>query len=251
MEFIQYPAILILLMLSSFTLPPAKITVYLIGDSTIADKAPGAWPETGWGMPFKIFFDSSVVVDNRAKNGRSTRSFIAEGLWQPIASSLRAGDYVLIQFGHNDESKEKTDRYTSPEDYKKNLVKFIAETRARDAVPVLITPVTRRRFKDGQVQETHIEYSRLVAEVAQEQHTAFIDLDTRSRELLQKFGEENSRWLFLQLAEGEHPNYPEGKNDNTHFSELGARLMAQIVLQEIRAQKLDLANRIVKRVVKK
>ena len=116
---------LILFTLFSFNEAPNKITVYLIGDSTIANKETKAYPETGWGMPFKYFFDSTVVVDNRAKNGRSTRTFISENLWQPVADNLKEGDYVFMQFGHNDESKEKTDRYSSPEDYKKNLVKFI------------------------------------------------------------------------------------------------------------------------------
>lgn len=227
-----------------------KITVYLIGDSTIANKAVTASPETGWGMPFAIMFDSSVVVDNRAKNGRSTRTFISENLWQPIADNLKAGDYVFMQFGHNDESKEKVDRYTSPEEYKRNLVKFIIETRAKNANPVLLTPVTRRRFKEGVIQETHAEYSRLVLEVARELTVPVIDLDTKSRELLQSFGEEQSKLLFLQLQPGEHPNYPDGKDDNTHFSELGARKIAQLVLSEIKNLKLELAERIVKPVVK-
>ncbi len=237
--------------LVSFQQAPAKITVYLIGDSTLADKETKAYPETGWGMPFHYFFDSTVVVDNRAKNGRSTRTFISENRWQPVVDQLKEGDYVFIQFGHNDESKEKTDRYTSPDDYQKNLVKFISETRARKAYPVLLTPVTRRRFKDGKPEETHVDYSKLVVEVAKDQKVTCIDLDTKSRELLQRFGEEQSKLLFLQLAPGEHPNYPEGKTDNTHFSELGARLVAQMVLSEIRNQKLELANRIVKPVVKK
>ncbi len=235
----------------SFQNPPDKITVYLIGDSTIADKETKAYPETGWGMPFHYFFDSTVVVDNRAKNGRSTRTFISENRWQPIADQLKEGDYVFMQFGHNDESKEKTDRYTSPDEYKKNLVKFITETRAKKANPVLLTPVTRRRFKEGKIEETHVEYSKLVVEVAHDQKVPLIDLDTKSRGLLQRFGEEQSKLLFLQLAPDEHPNYPEGKTDNTHFSELGARLVAQIVLSEIKDQKLELANRIVKPVVKK
>jgi len=246
-----YIAIVLFIGLSSFQTQQKKITVYLIGDSTIANKETKAFPETGWGMPFRYFFDSTVVVDNRAKNGRSTRTFISENLWQPVADNLKAGDYVFMQFGHNDESKEKTDRYTSPQEYKNNLMKFISETRAKNANPVLLTPVTRRRFEDGKIQETHIEYSRLALEVAAEQHVPLIDLDTKSRELLQKFGEEQSKLLFLQLAPGEHPNYPEGKFDNTHFSELGARLMAQLVLKEIRNQNLELANRIIKPVLKK
>jgi lysophospholipase L1-like esterase len=222
-----------------------KITVYLIGDSTMANKKISAYPETGWGMPFSAMFDSTVVVDNRAKNGRSTRTFISEDLWQPIAGNLKPGDYVFIQFGHNDESPEKADRYTSPEAYKANLVKFIRETREKRSNPVLLTPVTRRRFKDGKIQETHREYSPLVLDVAREQNVPVIDLDKLSRELLQEFGEDQSKLLFLQLSPGEHPNYPNGKDDNTHFNELGARKMAQIVLKEIRNLDLELAQRIV------
>ncbi len=248
----KYFLSLLLLMMMAFTSPSDKITVYLIGDSTIADKVTTAFPETGWGMPFAIFFDSTVVVENHAKNGRSTRTFISENRWQPIVDKLKSGDYVFMQFGHNDESKEKVDRYTSPEDYKKNLSRFISESRNKKAIPVLITPVTRRRFdKEGKIQETHVEYSKLVHEVAKEQNTPIIDLDEKSRALLQQFGEEQSKLLFLQLEAGEHPNYPEGKNDNTHFSELGARKIAQIVLAEIKNLKLDLANHIVKPPVKK
>ena len=223
-----------------------KITIYLIGDSTIANKEIVAYPETGWGMPFTYFFDSTVVVDNRAKNGRSTRTFISENRWQPIVDNLKEGDYVFMQFGHNDESKEKTDRYTSPEDYKKNLTLFINETRSKKAIPVVLTPVTRRKFIDGKIQETHIEYSALAAEVATQQKVAFIDLDKISRNMLQSFGEENSKLLFMQLEPGEHPNYPNGRNDNTHFTELGARKIAQLVLAEIRTLHLELADRIVK-----
>src|SRR5688572_22308464 len=172
-----------ILTLMSLNLPPKKITVYLIGDSTISIKETKAYPETGWGMPFKIFFDSTVVVDNRAKNGRSTRTFISENLWQPVVDALKEGDYVFMQFGHNDESKEKTDRYTSPEDYKKNLTKFISETRSKRANPVVLSPVTRRRFdKSGKIEETHAEYSKLAREVAKEQNVPFIDLDEKSRE---------------------------------------------------------------------
>ena len=246
----KYISICFLVIGSTFT-NPNKTTVYLVGDSTIANKAVSAYPETGWGMPFSIMFDSTVVVDNRAKNGRSTSSFIAENLWQPIAENLKPGDYVFVQFGHNDEVKEKVGRYTTPEDYKKNLRKFITETRAKKSNPVLLTPVTRRKFIDGKIQETHPEYSKLVVEVAKEQNVPLIDLDKLSRELLQEFGEEKSKLLFLQLQPGEHPNYPDGKEDNTHFSELGARKMAQIVLNEVRNLKLELASRIVKAPVKK
>jgi lysophospholipase L1-like esterase len=166
--------------------------------------------------------------------------------WAPIADQLKEGDYVFIQFGHNDEVKEKVGRYTTPDEFKNNLKKFITETRNRNAIPILLTPVARRQFdKDGNVMETHAQYSPLVREVARDTNTPLIDLDTKSRDLLQQFGEETSKLLFLHLQLGEHPNYPEGKTDNTHFSELGARKIAQIVLAEIVALRLELAGRIV------
>ena len=224
------------------------ITIYMIGDSTMSIKDPKAYPETGWGMPFAGFFDSTVKVDNRAKNGRSTRTFISENLWQPVLENLQEGDYVFIQFGHNDESKEKTERYTTPGQYKTNLTRFVKETRSKKAVPVLLTPVSRRRFdKEGNALETHAAYSPLVKEVARELNVLFIDMDAKSKALYQHMGVEDSKLLFLQLKKGEHPNYPNGKDDNTHFNELGARLIAQIVLSEIRVIDPSLAERIIKR----
>jgi len=223
-----------------------RIKVWMIGDSTMAIKEKRTYPETGWGMPFVYFFDSTVTVDNRAKNGRSTKSFLAENLWQPIVDNLQEGDYVFIQFGHNDESKDKGERYAPPDLFKSNLLKYVTETRNKKAIPILLTPVSRRRFdKDGNVMETHAEYSPLVKEVAKANNVLLIDLDELSKSLYQQFGVENSKLLFLQLKPGEHPNYPDGRDDNTHFSELGARLIAQIVLKQINEMKLELAERVV------
>ena len=233
----------------SFILPPKKkIKVWMIGDSTMCIYEPSRAPLTGWGMPFTIFFDSSVTIDNRARGGRSTRTFISENRWQPVSDSMQQGDYVLIQFGHNDEAKEEKykDRYTSPEDYRKNLIRFITEAKAKQVNPVLITPVSRRYFdKDGNIKETHKQYSPIVREVAIEQHVTLIDLDEMSRKLLQQLGAENSKLLFNYSLPGEHPNYPEGIKDDTHFNEFGARRMAQLVLAEMKAQHLELTERIV------
>lgn len=240
-----------LLLLSAFAPAPAKITVYLIGDSTMSIKEVKYYPETGWGMPFATFFDETVTVDNRAQNGRSTKSFLAENRWQPVAKALKPGDYVFIQFGHNDEVPTKK-TYTTEAEFKANLVRYVAETRAQKALPVLITPVARRKFDAaGQVEGTHNVYSDIVRVTAREQQVPLIDLDRESQALLQQLGVENSRLLFNQLAPGEHPNYPDGKEDNTHFNELGARKMAQIVLADIRTLKLDLATRIVQRAAAK
>jgi len=240
--------VLSLLVCVAFTWPQQKkIKVYLIGDSTMSIKDTKAYPETGWGMPFVYFFDSSVEVDNRAKNGRSTKTFISEGLWQPVANNLKEGDYVFIQFGHNDEVKTKKS-YATEEEYTANLKRFVKETRNKKAIPILLTSVARRNFNEaGKLVGTHDVYANLVRQVAKDQKVPLIDMDTKSQALLQQFGPENSKLLFLQLAPGEHPNYPEGKDDNTHFSELGARKMAQLVYAEIKNLNLDLANRFVKK----
>ncbi len=232
-------------LLTSFVAPSKKRKIWLCGDSTIAIKQTNTYPETGWGMPFVHFWDSTIQVNNLAKNGRSTKTFINEGLWQQVIDGASEGDYVFIQFGHNDESKEKVERYTNPEEFKANLTKFVKEARALKATPILLTPVSRRKFDDeGKAQETHKVYAQLVKEVAEAEATLFIDLDTKSRALYQEFGKEQSTLLFLQLKAGEHPNYPEGKIDNTHFTELGARLIAQLVLKEVVALNTELNNHI-------
>lgn len=244
-------ALSLLTLLAFAPAAPGKIKVYLIGDSTMSIKQVKAYPETGWGMPFTAFFDETVTVDNRAQNGRSTKTFIAENRWQPVVSELREGDYVFIQFGHNDEVPTKGS-YTPEADFTANLRRFVSETRSRKGQPVLLTPVARRKFDAaGKVEETHAAYAELVRAVARETATPLIDLDARSQALLLQFGPENSKLLFNHLAPGEHPNYPEGREDNTHFSELGARRMAELVLADVRALKLGLADRIVRGAVKK
>lgn len=244
---------LLLICLSAFMLPEKKkIKIFMAGDSTMSIKETKAYPETGWGMPFVYFWDSTVTVVNRAKNGRSTKTFISEGLWKSIYDEAGEGDYVIIQFGHNDESVEKKERYATPDTFKMNLTKFITETRQKKAIPILFTPVSRRKFdKDGNAMPTHEVYSALVKEVAKEQNVLFIDLDEKSRQLYQQFGAENSKLLFLQVKPGEHPNYPDGKEDNTHFNELGARLIAQLVLKELRGLNIELTDRLFVPPVKK
>ncbi|NML63698.1 rhamnogalacturonan acetylesterase [Hymenobacter sp. RP-2-7] len=234
---------LLAMLLAAAPAVPPPLHLYLIGDSTMADKVAGAFPETGWGMPLRTFFDSTVVVDNRAKNGRSTRTFLAENRWQPIVDALQPGDYVLIQFGHNDEATQYPDRYTPPADYRRNLARFVAEALARHAQPVLLTPITRRKFDAaGRVPETHAAYSAATRAVAAEYHVPLLDLDEQSRRLLEQFGPETSKLLFLDLGPGEHPNYPYGRHDNTHFSELGARKMAELAVRAMQAQHLPLAG---------
>ena len=220
------------------------LTIHLAGDSTMAEKLPEKRPETGWGECLQSFFDEKrVLVKNYAKNGRSTRTFISEGLWATLLEQVKAGDYVLIQFGHNDESKEKVDRYTPPEDFRKNLVRFIEDVRAKKAFPVLLTPLMRRRFDaDGHLQDTHGEYPGIVRSVAAEHKTPLIDMHRKSQTLLDHYGAEPSRALFLQLKPQENPNYPNGIEDNTHFSPAGAQIVTGLVVEGIREDKLPLAS---------
>jgi lysophospholipase L1-like esterase len=251
-RFLPAAAALGLLALLAFAPPaPGHLKAYLIGDSTMSIKQVKAYPETGWGMPFTAFFDESVTVDNRAQNGRSTKTFLAENRWQPVASELHEGDYVFIQFGHNDEVPTKGS-YTPEADFTANLKRFVSETRSHKGQPVLLTPVARRKFDaEGKIEETHQAYAELVRTVARDTKTPLIDLDRSSQALLQQFGVENSKLLFNHLAPGEHPNYPEGREDNTHFSELGARRMAELVLADIRTLKLGLADHLAQGTVKK
>lgn len=218
------------------------VTVYLAGDSTCASKQPEKRPETGWGeMLAGHFKEGKVKIDNHAMNGRSTKTFISEGRWQAIIDLLKKGDYVFIQFGHNDSSKDKGERYTPPEDYRNNLIRFIGDVRGKDATPVLLTPVMRRRFNEkGEFYDTHGEYPDIVREVAGEYKVKLLDMHRESEAVIKQYGQEGSKRLFLQLKTGENPNYPNGIEDNTHFSPLGAEEMAKLVSNGIREQKLGL-----------
>lgn len=236
------------LCLSLAAVVPARaagpVTIHLAGDSTMAEKLPEKRPETGWGEFLAAQFKpGTVTVDNRARNGRSTRTFIEEGRWQDLLDATSPGDVVLIQFGHNDQSVEKKDRYTPPADYARNLSRFVAEVRARRATPVLLTPVARRRFDEaGRVLDSHGEYPDLVRALAANEQVVLIDMERRSAAVLQEAGVEPSKRLFLWVAVGASANYPKGVEDNTHFSPAGAERMAEEFAFALRQSGLPLAQ---------
>lgn len=238
------------LLLCTIALGKVPTTVFLAGDSTMAEKVAAKRPETGWGEFLQKFFDESrVKIENHAQNGRSTKTFISENRWQAILDKLKKGDYVFIQFGHNDEAKEKMERYTPPDEYRKNLVRFITEVREKKATPVLLTPVMRRRFDaQGVFQDSHGEYPDIVRSVAAEYKIALIDMHRKSERVIKQYGMEESKKLFLQLKPGENSNYPQGIEDNTHFSPLGAEIMAGQAVEGIKEQKLGLAKLLKKNV---
>lgn len=234
---------LLLLLVAGFTLWDRPAAIYLAGDSTMAQKLNGRRPETGWGERLQEYFDMDRArVVNLARNGRSTRTFIEEGRWREIADALRPGDWVFIQFGHNDASVDKVDRYTPPADYRRNLSRFVQETRARGASPVLLTPVMRRRFdENGRFYDAHGEYPGIVREVAAELRVPLIDMHRSSERVIRQYGAEPSKALFLHIAPGTNANYPQGLRDDTHFSPLGAELMAGLAVAGIRESVPELA----------
>lgn len=221
--------------------PPIRL--HLAGDSTAADKIPDKRPETGWGEPFAaLFIPGSVLVVNHARNGRSTRTFIEEGRWQALLDSAAPGDHVFLQFGHNDASEHKADRYTPLPQYRENLRRFVLEAREAGLHPLLLTPVARRRFNAvGELQASHGAYPQAVRHLAEELGLPMIDAEALSSALLIEAGPQASRLFFLHLAAGEHPNYPRGLQDDTHFSPAGAMAVAAAIAEALRRQAHPLA----------
>ncbi len=218
------------------------IGLYLMGDSTMADKPLQDNPERGWGQILPQFFNDNVQIHNHARNGRSTKSFIKEGRWQNVYDSLQAGDYVMIQFGHNDQKESDSTRYADPHGaYNNNLRLFINGIRAKRAQPVLLTPVVRRRFDEqGNFMESHGVYPDVVRDIAKQMNVPLIDLYKLSRELIIKEGEESSKKIFLWVEPGQYALFPQGKQDNTHFTEYGARQIAVLVVEQLKASDLEL-----------
>jgi lysophospholipase L1-like esterase len=205
-------------------------------------------PEHGWGQSLPIFFSDKVQVLNHAHNGKSTKSFITEGRWKVVVDQLQEGDYVFIEFGHNDAKKEDTSSFAPPiPDYRDNLIKFIREAREKKAIPVLLTPITRRDFKEGKFIATHGDYPKVMKEVADQEKVPLIDMFEKSKQLIQKLGDEESKALYLAgVHQQQYPAW-HGKLDNTHFTRSGAYQMASLVMEGIKKLWLPLVQQLVEK----
>ncbi|MBZ9630044.1 rhamnogalacturonan acetylesterase [Salegentibacter sp. LM13S] len=215
-------------------------TLYLIGDSTMSNKKdPEENPEHGWGQVLPELLTNKIKVENHAVNGRSTKSFIDEGRWEKVLEKLQPGDFVFIQFGHNDQKFKAPSRFTNPfTGYRSNLEKFVNETLEKGATPILFSSIVRRNFNEhGTLVDTHGEYPLVVRLVAEDLKVPFVDLQRATEELLLSYGEEDSKNLHLHFAPGENDYYPDGKTDDTHLSKEGATLVASLALKEL--AKLD------------
>ncbi len=221
------------------------VTVFMIGDSTMADHAPlPPDPLRGWGQMFSIYFKDGVQVRNHAMSGRSSKSFITEGRWKAVLDRLKEGDYVIIQFGHNDQKNLDPKRFTQPfGEFKDNLARFVSETREHKAFPILVTPVSRSVWdKEGNFIDTHGDYPKAVKQLAEEEKVPVLDLEKRTRELILKFGQERAKSLFGNAEPGDYASMPEGHKDGTHFNANGASRVCGFAAEEIKRSVPELAK---------
>lgn len=237
--------------LGSINQQAQELNLFLIGDSTMSDKQdPDENPEHGWGQVLPELLNEHIKVKNHAVNGRSSKSFIDEGRWEAVLGELKPGDYVFIQFGHNDQKVKAPTRFTNPfTGYRYNLERFVKETREKGAKPVLFSSIVRRNFNvEGVLVDTHGEYPLVVRMVAKDMDVPFVDLQWLTEQLETTYGSEKSKELHLHFEPGENKYFSEGKADDTHLSEEGAILVASLALQEL-SEKLPEFKRFTKKEV--
>lgn len=236
-------------------------TIFVIGDSTAAEKKdPTGSPERGWGMVLQGCFDDKILVDNYAVNGRSSKSFIDEGRWQKVLDKIKPGDYVIIQFGHNDEKpdpKRHTDAETSFAD---NLRRYVNETRAKGGIPVIMNAVARRcwyvekdtndddeklrgtnyagdeKINSDTLVDTHGKYAIVPEKVAKEMNVTFVNATKITHDLETRLGAEGGRKLHMWFRPGENPQVPKGRQDNTHYNVYGAHVVSNLLADALGEQ---------------
>jgi lysophospholipase L1-like esterase len=209
-----------------------KVNIWMIGDSTMAPKAAQVYPELGWGEGLSEYATKKARVHNHAVNGRSSLSFINEGRWRAVYDSLKKGDYVIIQFGHNDEKADST-RHTDPfGSFKNNIRKFIDETRRKGATPIVCSSIVRRHFDaEGNLKDTHGDYIIGAEQVASETNAAYVNMEALTRKLVVAMGAEKSKEIYL---------FTDTKQDSTHLNVQGARIVAGLFVRDAKAQRLPI-----------
>lgn len=215
------------------------VTFFMVGDSTMADKTELlASPERGWGQLFPTYLKGNVVVQNHAKNGRSTLNFQTEGRWDEVISRVHKGDIMVIQFGHNDSKQSDPKRYASIEDYGKNLTKMVTEAKQHGVNVILATPISRRSFTDGVLVDKHGGYPDEMRRVAKVTNTPLVDMTKLTMAWLEDLGDDPSKAYFMNVPAGECTKFPNGKIDNTHLRENGALVVGRIFAEEVLKQKI-------------
>lgn len=202
------------------------------------------YPIRGWMQQMPQFFTGDVIIKNGARSGRSSKSFREEGWWQKVIDGVSPGDYMFIMFGPNDE-KPDTLRHTDPQTtYRQYLTGYIEETRAKGGIPVLFTSITRRKFdKEGKLlPDTFEAYAAEVRKIATEMKVPLVDLNVKSKELVQRYGPEASKKLYLYIEPGKFTKLPKGRKDDTHLSGAGATEIARLAAEGLKELKLPVAK---------
>lgn len=275
MKFI--PSLILALSMPFATLasePSDSVTIFMIGDSTMANKSLDKEnQERGWGQMLPLYFDGPIKIDNHAVNGRSSKSFIDEGRWEKVRGLIKPGDYLIIQFGHNDEKSNDPSRYTvAGGTFDENLTRFVREAREKGATPILMNSIARRNFPapDGTAPsqtddkqddwksaksttiaegnilvDTHGAYLDSPRNVAEKEQAIFIDLNKDTRQLLEKLGPDLSRELFMWIPASTYEFCPKGKVDNTHLNILGGIIISRIAANRL-AENVDGLKKFIK-----
>ncbi len=225
------------------TIVCAGPTIWMVGDSTMASYPEKRAPMEGWGQALNQYCKPEVKVENKASSGRSSKSFIDEGKFKAFADKMQKGDYLIIQFGHNDQKQDDPKRYTDPANtFSEHLMVYINAAREKEVTPVLATSIARRQFKDGQLRQSLGGYPDAIRKLAKEQNLALVDLNQITMTEFQKLGEADSVKLFNHLEPGENPNYPKGSKDNTHLCGEGAKTIAGWFVEDTKKQNLPIAE---------
>ena len=263
-------------MAATAQVPADSVTVFMIGDSTMANKPLDKEnQERGWGQMLPIYFEGPIKVDNHAVNGRSSKSFIDEGRWEKVREQIRPGDYVIIQFGHNDEKAKSPDRYTVPgSTFDANLKKFVNETREKGGTPILMNSIVRRNFPANGIAaaqtddrqktwkkglenypaegdtlvDTHRDYRIAPRNVAEEMGVAFVDMNALTHELVQGLGKDASKSLYMWMPVGVYEFAPNGRIDNTHLNVFGGIVVSRLAVNAL-AEKVPTLRPYIRRTV--
>lgn len=215
----------------------SALTIYLAGDSTVTDQRNEPW--SAWGQMLPRFLSAGTAVANHAESGLSLGSFRSSTRLEKILSTIKPGDYVFIQFGHNDMKEKNSGAFTT---YAKNLRSYIEAIAEKQGTPVLVTPMYRRRFTGNTLTDSLGDYPKAVRQVAEEKKVPCIDLHAMSARLFTALGPEKTKKAFVFFAANTYPNQPKALADNTHFSTYGAYELARCMVEGIRANVPELAT---------
>lgn len=240
-----------LILLFPYSCKQDDVRVFTIGDSTMSHYDVDAmdvryggedFPRRGWAMALSAYLNDKVEVKNHAVSGRSSKNFITQGYWDKVKNEIKKGDFLIIQFGHNDEKKDDPKRFTEPYgEFKDNLLRYVKESQALGARPILATPIARRRFNsEGQLVDTHGDYVIATREAAKESGVPLVDLNKMTMDYLSKLGPDESKKLFLHIEPGVFKNLPDGMTDDTHLSKHGACVVAGMLMEGLEKTKYAL-----------